>query len=254
MVSIILRGGIGNNLYMMAAAFAHALKNGYEYAIPLEVENPHYVGQKPYVFSGINYVEKLPTFPLYREPSFDFNPIPAIDNIILDGYFQSEKYWSFCKEELLKAFGFHWEFKKDWCALHVRRGDYLKLPDYHPFVGGEYLSAAVKRMNEEKGITKFRVFSNDIPWCKEFFAGTPEYEFEFVEGNNEMQDLEQGSYCEHQILSNGTFALWQYYLNQNPNKVCIAPERWFGRFLSHDTKDLYPENAIIIDNSNDKIQ
>jgi len=248
MISIILRGGLGNNLYMMTATMCHALKHGFEYAVPLEVDNPHYAGQKPYIFPGIKYCEKLPALPLYREPFYHYHWIPAVDDIILDGYFQSFKYSEGYRKEVLDALGFNWHLEKGWCAIHVRRGDYLKLPDYHPFVGEKYLTDAVRIMNEQKGITNFRVFSNDLPWCRTFFSTLAGYNFDYVDGNTELQDMEQGSWCEHQILSNGTFATWMHYLNQNPDKICIAPQRWFGRFLSHDTKDIYPETSIIIPN------
>lgn len=246
MISVILRGGLGNNLYMMAAAFCHAMKYGYEYAIPLEVENPHYIGQKPYIFPGINYVEKLPDLPRYMEPVFNYNEIPPVDNIVLDGYFQSFKYIHGFRDELLKAFGFKWEQKKGWVSLHYRAGDYRKYPDHHPIVSDEYIEKSILYFVGE-GYTKFVVFSNEPETIKkilsdEVYAGL---EFEFSEGRTEIEDLEYGSFCEGQILSNGTFSLWQYYLNQNQNKKCTAPKKWFGKLLAHDTKDLIPEGAII---------
>lgn len=248
MISCICRGGLGNFLFQASAVFGHAMKHGFDYVIPMEVENPHYEGQKQYILPGLKYCEKVPDLPKYNEPHFHYAEITPVDNTVLNGYWQSFKYIHEFRDEVLKAFGFNYEFQKGWCGVHVRRGDYLNLPDHHPFVGEKYLTDAVNKMNELKGITKFRIFSNDIPWCREFFATMPQYTFEFVEGNNEVQDLEQGSFCETQILSNGTFSLWQYYLNQNPDKICIAPQRWFGKLLNHDTSDLYPDNAIIIPN------
>lgn len=248
MISIILRGGLGNNLYMMGCVFAHAKRHGYDYAFPLEIDNPHYPGQKAYVFPGLNYCEKLPNLPLYNEPFFHYAGIPELDDIVLNGYFQSFKYIDDHKEDFIKALGLKIEPVKDWCAIHVRRGDYMRLPDYHPFVGEKYLSDAMDEVYTRTGIDQFKIFSNDIPWCKEFFASFGQYDFIFVEGNNELEDLRQGAECSHQILSNGTFALWQHYLNPNPDKICIGPKRWFGKLLNHDTKDLYPENCIIIPN------
>lgn len=248
MISCICRGGLGNFLYQASATFSQALNHGFEYAIPMEVENPHYVGQKQYILPGLNYCDKVPDLPHYNEPHFHYAEIPPTDNVVLNGYWQSEKYFDGHREAILKAFGFKWQHEKGVCAVHCRLGDYLLLPDYHPFVGVKYLVDALDEMNLRTGITKFRIFSNDQKFCREFFKVIPGYTFEFVEGNNEMQDLEQGSFCEHQILSNGTFALWMYYLNQNPNKMCIAPFRWFGKKLSHNTKDLYPPNAIILPN------
>ena len=35
-------------------------------------------------------------------------------------------------------------------------------------------------------------------------------------------------------------------MNKNPSKIVIAPKKWFGKALPHDTKDLLPENWIKI--------
>jgi len=244
MISTILRGGLGNNLFQMSQCIAHALRHDLEYAIPKVVENPHYPDQKPYIFSGVNYCDKVPNLPHYAEVGFAYNDIPLVDNVVFDGYWQSHKYWCDYDAEIKQAFGFNYARTEGWCAIHVRRGDYMKLPEYHPFVGEDFLKHAVFEMNNRTGIAKFMIFSNDMLWCKGFFGTIPEYDFVYFESGSELADLEIGSWCEHQILSNGTFALWMYYLNQNPNKICIAPKRWFGEKLDHDTSDVYPPNAI----------
>lgn len=248
MISVILRGGLGNNLYQMAAAFGHAKKHGLEYAIPLEVENPHYVGQKPYIFPGINYCDKLPDLPKYAEPAFHYNEIPEVDDIVLDGYFQSFKYLHEFRDEFMAALGFNWQMNEGWCGAHIRRGDYLRLPDYHPFVGEKFLTDAVNKMYELKGITKFRIFSNDIPWCKEFFAGMPKFIFDYAEGNTEIRDMEEMARCEHSIISNSTFSAWASYLNRNLEKMVISPQKdkWFGKLLNHNVNDLYLKDWVLV--------
>lgn len=245
MVSTILRGGLGNNLFMMAQCIAHAKRHGLMYIIPMDIENPHYVNQKPYLFPNVNYGRI--GLPLYKERSFDYQEIPFVDNVCFDGYWQSHKYWCDYESEIRKAFGFRYNRAEGWCAIHVRRGDYMRLPDYHPFVGEEYLRHAIYEMNNLTGISKFMVFSNDMLWCKGFFGTIADYEFNYFESGSEVVDMETGSWAEHQIIANSTFSLWMHYLNQNPNKICIAPKRWFGRMLEdHDTTDLYPPKAIKI--------
>lgn len=258
MISITLQGGLGNNLFQQSVVLSYSLKHNVDYCIPKKVINPHYVGQQPYIFPGIKYCDKPLSGEdvcIYNEPFFHYQEIPKSDceKYLLNGYFQSYRYFDEFREEILKAFDFKYQFDKGVCCIHVRRGDYLLYPDHHPFVGEEYLRTAVMLMFKERGIKHFRVFSNDIDWCIEFFGTEPELTldcpdliFDFAKGNNEIQDLEQGSFCETQILSNGTFSLWQYYLNQNPNKICIAPKIWFGKALDHDTKDLYPEGSILL--------
>ena len=59
-------------------------------------------------------------------------------------------------------------------SIHVRRGDYLELSDYHHNLDIDYYKRAVSRFNEN---TKFIIFSNDIEWCKGNFGFLKNVEF-----------------------------------------------------------------------------
>lgn len=247
MISCIVQGGLSNCLYQYAATMAHAMRNGFEYCIPLKNENPHYEGQKPYIFPGVNYCDKLPNLVKYKEPFFHYAPIPPMDNVMLAGYWQSELYFKDFKEEILSAFGFEWELKEDTISLHIRLGDYLKLQDFHPVISKEYVSEAINHY-VGNGYRKFLVFSDGIDWCIENINSEsfPACEFEYSEGRTEVEDLVLGSCCASQICSNSTFSCWQHILNRNPKKTAIMPRNWFGPSLDHDTKDIYPKTAIIL--------
>jgi hypothetical protein len=53
--------------------------------------------------------------------------------------------------------------------------------------------------------------------------------------------------CKHNIIANSTFSWWGAWLNQNLNKIVVAPETWFGNARTDlDTSDLIPENWIKI--------
>jgi hypothetical protein len=50
------------------------------------------------------------------------------------------------------------------------------------------------------------------------------------------------SMCHHQIIANSSFSWWGAWLNPDPNKIVIAPRKWFAD--APDTADLIPENWI----------
>lgn len=230
MVTAKLYGRLGNQLFQKAAAIGYALSNRQGFAI---TETPNFFPCHRVREYGHNY------------QALKFAPHWNGDNILLDGYFQSEKYFSHCRETVLNEFGFNWEYKPSWVSIHVRRGDYLLYPDKHPVVTMEYLTKAMEYF-VVKGYSSFMVFSDDILWCQQAFEHLP-YTFAYSIGRTEREDLELMSGCAHNICSNSTFAWWGYWLNQNPEKIGIMPKVWFGPGNGHlETKDIYPEGVIII--------
>lgn len=248
MVTTKLMGGLGNQLFMIAATIAYAAKHNMDYVIPLKVENPHYPDQKPYIFPFVKYSDEKHEIPLYNEPFFAYQEIPKMESVCLNGYWQSEKYFAEYRDLILKSFGFEYKRCENVIAIHVRRGDYLRLPDYHPAVTMDYISKAVQ-LFKNAAYSKFKVFSDDMAWCKENINSTtfPNLSFEYSDGKSEIEDMVYASHCDHLIGSNSTFSWWVHYLCQYPQKIATFPATWFGRFLmQHDTKDLYPKNCIKI--------
>jgi hypothetical protein len=234
-------GRTGNNLFQKAAAIGYATKHGIEYNL-----SPHlpsgtrsHLGAIWIKESGHQY-QVLPTYKAK-------NGIPTI----LDGYWQSDRYFSHCREEVLKAFGYKWEHIPHTCSIHLRRGDYLLYPDKHPVITDNYLDQAIKYMCQVVGVNTFYVFSDDIPYTKELIESRVYYgcSFEYSTGRSETEDLEFMSSCSHNIISNSTFSWWAAWLNQNPNKVVVSPSKdnWFGPGNAHlDTSDLIPDSWIQI--------
>jgi hypothetical protein len=227
-------GRMGNGLFQKAAAIGYAMKHKLRYDLSPKVP----IGPQHWELKerGHNYQE-IPFYPDFYH-----------QKIILNGYWQSSRYFDHCREEVLKAFGYDWSLKEGWCSIHVRRGDYLLYPDKHPVVPYDYLKLAVVLIFQQTGCENFHVFSDDIPWCKSVFDNC-KHNIVYSEGRTAEEDLVLGSCCEHNIISNSTFSWWQAWLNRNPDKIVISPSKdnWFGPGNSNlCTDDLIPNEWIKI--------
>lgn len=114
-------------------------------------------------------------------------------------------------------------------SVHVRRGDYLTeagftIDNYERYLGGAM--AHCRSLHE--GVT-FRVFSDDVPWCRQsqLFADSCEIH-DAVPLRHPMIDLHLMSQCSHHIISNSSFSWWAAWLGDHPDKTIIAPAKWFG--------------------------
>lgn len=231
-------GRMGNMLFQSAATIALAKRHSDDYLFP------HCSLEKFTNIPVSKFSNNLPQHTnSYQEPYFHYKEIPYKPNMNLGGsYFQSYKYFEDCKEEIINLMmpPHHFERDLSLCALHVRRGDYIKLADYHPTQPMSYYEKAI----ELSGSKRFLVFSDDIEWCKKNFIGN---QFEFAEGNSDVADLAlMAKKCESNIICNSSFSWWGAYLNTNPNKKVIYPSNWFGPKLNHSIKDLCPSEWIKI--------
>jgi hypothetical protein len=191
---------------------------------------------------------------IYKEPHFQFDSkiFNISDNTNIDGYFQSDKYFSDIRLEILKEFKFKTEIEnnvdnilrniidKEIVSIHIRRGDYINNPTLE-LLTIEYFIESVSYFNDKD--YNFLIFSDDIDWCKDTFSG--EQNIYFSEKNSQFVDLCLMSRCQHNIISNSTFSWWGAWLNTNPTKKIIAPSKWFKN-PNTNTKDLIPENWIRI--------
>lgn len=257
-ISTKLMGGLGNYMFQIAAAYAISLRDQKKFICETyDVQSPqkplhHY---KTNLFSKIEFTEEnIPHTP-FGEQKFSYTEIPTIEeNLRLYGYFQSEKYFQNYRDEILELFDLDESIKgnvktkyqevleKNPTSLHVRRGDYVWLSDYHENQNLQYYEEAVRIIGEE---SHFLIFSDDISWCQEnlnFIKNKT-----FVSGNQDYEDLFLMTQCENNIIANSSFSWWGSWLNRNENKKVIAPKKWFGKSNSHlETKDLYCEKWMVI--------
>ena len=186
---------------------------------------------------------------------FDDNVFKSEDNTNFDGYFQSYKYFEHIIPEIKKTFEFKSSIQKsalseiNWLtdietvSIHVRRGDYLGIPDILPVCETEYFQKSLSYFTDKE--YRFIVFSDDMPWCKETFGD--DNNIFYSVSTNPANDMFLMSLCQHHIISNSTFSLWGALLSNNKNKRVIAPKQWFGQALkNNNTNDLIPKDWIRI--------
>lgn len=141
---------------------------------------------------------------------------------LLDFYVQDQKFFEGFEEDISRMFGHGIGEMIDRVSIHVRRGDYLVAPhsSYHiNLAATSYYDDAIKMFPGDK----FLVFSDDIEWCRQNFVGD---EFEFSEGKTEIEDMNLMAACKHNIIANSTFSWWAAWLNNNPHKIVVVPEKW----------------------------
>lgn len=195
----------------------------------------------------------------YIEKSFHYDPqlLGQPDNVYLVGYWQSERYFADINEVIRSDFTFknpladkNRELADEIQAvnsvsLHIRRGDYVmdeKIRAIHGGCGLEYYVRAEGWAAQKIEHPHFFVFSDDPVWVRENFK--MQHPMTLVSHNGPEQayeDLRLMSLCSHHIIANSTFSWWGAWLNPHPDKIVIAPMRWFND-PAIDTSDLIPSS------------
>lgn len=158
------------------------------------------------------------------------------DGKIPDFYVQSSKYWEKYKEEIRTRFS-HGIGYTNKVALHIRRGDYLKVSQFHSNLWDtDYYKEAIKLFPKD---AEFLVFckdnqseeqdADDRAWCLDnmpFLLGGRKWEM--YDHTTETDDLNAMASCESIIGCNSSFSWWAAFLG-NPHKKVVMPkeERWF---------------------------
>ena len=265
-------GQLGNQMFQYAALRGIASKNGMEFKIP---------NHKEIFDDGIGNRYGILLFDAFKLPhATNFGTLNT-DNYVAEshfhfdekmfnlpegdaslwGFFQSEKYFDDIKYSIFDDFTFKDEIA-DECrkvivqfdnpiSLHIRRGDFLTNSGNHPPLGLDYYEKALSMFESDRQVI---IFSDDTKWCKEQKLFEDD-RFAVSEGSDQFHDMCLMSLCEDYIIANSSFSWWGAWLAKHPvdpprptyfdGKV-IAPKKWFGPNLNHDTKDLYPPDWIVI--------
>jgi hypothetical protein len=244
----ILHSGLCNQMFKVAAAYAHAKRNGYTLAIRVRHAGDRnllaYLPQlKPY------FIPSSTNSAVWNEPGFSYTTIPT-EAQQLGGYYQSPRYFDEVRDEVCALFDPPQKeeisrrhvatlegIKRGGIAVHVRRGDYLLHPQKHGILTMVYYEKAVATARERLGnpVAPLFVFSDDLPWCRAqpLFAGAT-----FVDEPVDYIALYIMSQFQTIVIANSTFSWWAAYMGPR-SKTVIAPDRWFGPLGPQDFNDIY---------------
>jgi len=195
-----------------------------------------------------------------REPHHHFWPgiLEIRRNCYLQGYWQSEKYFSDFATMIRDEFQFaipqestdtriFSEMRQtNSVAVHVRRGDYTRKENVALFapVTSEYYNCALRVLQAAEGPLDIFLFSDDGAWAMELLKDWSA-QITLVDhnkGSRSAMDMFLMSHCRHNIIANSTFSWWGAWLNSNPDKQVFAPAKWFTTRSGHSSSDLIPES------------
>ena len=220
---------------------------------------------------------------IYCEKGYFDPCIFDMEDGYLDGSFQSERYFADIKDEVRKAFQFPdisemhlpqqiadsttelYERIKQTNAvgIHIRRSDSRANEElYENICTPDYYRAAVNYIEERCPDATYYIFSNEPKWIKSWMKNLIKSQitedmsreqilairkkFVMVQANNEYTsylDLMLLQACKHNVISNSSFSWWGAWLNDNPDKIVIAPTPWMNNMQG---EEIYTEGMILI--------
>jgi hypothetical protein len=122
---------------------------------------------------------------------------------------------------------------KNSVSLHIRRGDYTSKKNYINYsLPIDYYEKAINKINQKKKNLIFFIFSDDIKWVENnFLAKFKKFDLNLVSTDKSYKDFFLMTKCKHHIISNSTFSWWSAFLNKNNKKLIIYPSVWFKNKL-----------------------
>ncbi len=198
------------------------------------------------------------------EERFAYNPDMeklATWHCIYKGFWQSENYFKDCSDDVKKQFTFlpFDEPQNIDCAarmnaensvaIHLRKGkDYLESELMGKnLCGADYYMKAISYVKEHIDNPVFYVFTDNPQWVKDHL---PKFEYTLVDwnevsGKRNFRDMQLMTCCKHNIIGNSTYSWWGAWLNPNPDKIVVAPQKWFNAINDFFAIDnVVPENWI----------
>ena len=261
-VKAYLQGGLGNQCFIYAAARAAALRIGAE----LVLDGSYFLADKIYCRTYALDVFKTPRFKLQTSNSklhvflrrlryallrdrvprfgnyvcdkrpFKFRLLP--DNwhgtLTLDGYFQSEKYFYYQREQILKDFTLKddsW-LGSDRLAQEIAKTEhsiFLHVRSYKEVPGKEngesalqlidYYREAIAYVNAHVPAGRLFVFSDDIEWARRHVLSSVQQisrlpiTFNDV-ASSQLRDFTLMRRCRHGIVADSSFSWWAGWLGE----------------------------------------
>jgi hypothetical protein len=225
MLAVELRGGLGNQLFQLAAAETIASETGRKFSIvsptsPVTVHTDRNYFMS--VFAEWANCPRLGTpYTGFNEPSYvkyNWSGLPA-GNVCLTGYFQN---WRYVPADFGRRLRIPQCSPLPGAFLHIRGGDYVNHWLHDVGLQRGYYQRAIEHFPKD---THFYVFTNDIAYAKsiDVLANVPHTYIT----TDEVTTLAQMASCTMGgICANSSFSWWGAYLN--PARTIVMPDKWYN--------------------------
>ena len=136
-------------------------------------------------------------------------------------------------------------------SVHLRMGDYVNNSLYQEQSFEYYLTAFELLLSKINKRLIFFIFSDDTNAAFTYFTNSRfiKYNIKVVDRIESVpgKDLFLMSLCKFNIITNSTYSYWAAYLNQNINKLVIAPSKWYtNKRMNFDIISKMPESFILL--------
>jgi Glycosyl transferase family 11 len=260
-----LLGGFGNQLFQLA--YALALSHNFDLPIRLQMQK----GPFPFALEVLG-IENNQNFRLVdgnfihvERPRHSFrcgfyeykhhgsNFVPVINpprHLILNGYFQSEKYFDSIalqlREILIKKLSLtlinsHLEY-----VAHIRLGDYVRKRNIslvHGYIDESYLESALKQLGWSQG-KPLIIVTDDVSSFRSLFPKYASLSYK-IQSSGLLEDFRMIVSKQHKVISNSSFSWWAAWIGQGS---VVAPKRWYlnEKLLENAKNDLFPKEWILL--------
>jgi hypothetical protein len=241
MITTVLMGGMGNQMFQFAAGLAQARRLN----TTLQLDISLLGGKRKYSLGQWNLpdvqVTAFGVAPTIHENGMGYNRDineKVKDGDCMYGYWQSLKYFENVQEEIRRIFihpspsfrvgqALIMGGRPHTVAVHVRRDDYLIAPhkEFHGLLPMSYYESAMAHIRERFTPAEFLIFSEDVEWTRQNFTAP---DVKIIERGTEAEDIYKMSLCQHAITANSSFSWWGAYLgDKQTDRIVIAPSQWF---------------------------
>ena len=267
-VSITLMGGLGNQLFQIAAGYTHARRHGALFRL---LDCPSQGGRPSYWETLLGRLRPFltPTLPVSslerweQGPATVYRPISYLPShgrgLLLDGYFQTSNYFptasdrkhvhglfrppSDIEHAVQHAYPYLLRNAHNVVVLHARRTDYLTHADFHGPLPMTYYRNAVEQIAPIVEDPIFLLCGDDPTFWSTLAIDLPAVHARphfVLEGESDIHTFALLIHFRHFILSNSTFIWWVAWMAEQvaPTQV-VAPRLWFGPKGLPDWEDVY---------------
>jgi len=270
--TFLLKGGLGNQLFQVAAGINYSITNGVavkfdaswyhsnkemkpvveEFRVPLDAFHLWEIVDDLVTLDFKIVESKNRDVPLkFTEQQMSFVPLNARrGSFIYDGYWQSELFFREIKSYLghyLRSSLPNPELISN-NNIHIRRGDFLKAPfnEVHNSLGIDYYSRAINWIDSDAGYSWTAISQNRTELESEMLELLLKKQIKIQDGSSILQDMALLASSERLIIANSTFSWWGAYLSRA--EEVVAPRNWFTKvhLRTKNVCDLYPEDWILI--------